>query len=81
VLFRELRDSDHMKPGDRINYAKSLLTEVVGLQVLLTHVLSSMSRGEWQGAEQYKEIMRQMKTKKHHWAQEILAEKPPDAQG
>jgi hypothetical protein len=52
-----------MKPGDRINYAKSLLTEVVGLQVLLTHILSSMSGGEWLGAEQYKEIMRQMKTK------------------
>ena len=78
VLFRELRDSAHMNSGDHINYGKRLLTEIVGLQVFLTHVLSPMSRGEWLDAEQYKEIMRQVKAKKHRWAQEILAEQPPD---
>jgi hypothetical protein len=79
VLFRELRDSDHMNSGDHFNYGKRLLTEIVGLQVFLTHVLSVMSRGEWLDAEQYEEITRQVKAKKHRWAQEILAEQPPDA--
>jgi len=78
VLFRELRDSDHMNSGDRINYGKRLLTEIVGLQVFLTHVLSYTSRGEWLDAEQYEEMTRQVKAKKHRWAQEILAEQPPD---
>ena len=32
VLFRELRDSDHMNSGDHFNYGERLLTEVVGLQ-------------------------------------------------
>jgi hypothetical protein len=81
VLFRELRDGDHTDSGDHINYGKRLLTEIVGLQVFLTHVLSTMSRGEWLDAEQYEEITRQVKAKKHRWAQEILAEQPPDTRG
>lgn len=81
VLFRELRDSDHIDSSDRVNYGKRLLTEIVGLQVFLTHVLSVMSRGEWLDAEQYEEITRQVKAKKHRWAQEILGEQPPDAHG
>jgi hypothetical protein len=78
VLFRELRDGDHTDSGDHINYGKRLLTEIVGLQVFLTHVLSTMSRGEWLDAEQYEQITRQVKAKKHRWAQEILADQPPD---
>jgi hypothetical protein len=78
VLFRELRDNDPMNSGDHINYGKRLLTEIIGLQVFLTNVLSPMSRGEWLDAEQYEEIMRQVKAKKHRWAQEILAEPPSD---
>ena len=81
VLFRELRESDHIDSGDGMNYGKRLLTEIVGLQVFLTHVLSVMSRGEWLDAEQYEEITRQVKAKKHRWAQEILAEQPPDTRG
>jgi hypothetical protein len=81
VLFRELRDGDHTDSGDHINYGKRLLTEIVGPQVFLTHVLSIMSRGEWLDAEQYDEITRQVKAKKHRWAQEILAEQPPDTRG
>jgi|SRR5580658_943704 hypothetical protein len=81
VLFRELRDSDHINSGDGANYAKRLLTEVVGLQVFLTHVLSVMSRGEWLDADQFEEITRQVKAKKHRWAQEILAQQPPDTPG
>jgi hypothetical protein len=78
VLFRELRGSDQMNSGDHINYGKRLLIEIVGLQVFLTHVLSIMSRGEWLDAEQYEQITRQVKAKKHRWAQEILAEQPPE---
>jgi len=81
VLFRELRDGDHTDSGDHFNYGKRLLTEIVGLQVFLTHVLSTMSRGEWLEAAQYEEITRQVKAKKHRWAQEILAEQPPDTRG
>ena len=81
VLFRELRDSDHINSSDGINYGKRLFTEIVGLQVFLTHVLSTMSRGEWLDAEQYEEITRQVKAKKHRWAQQILAEQPPDTHG
>ena len=77
VLFQELRDSDHINSGDHFNYGKRLLTEIVGLQVFLTHVFSTMSRGEWLDAEQYEEITRQVKAKKHRWAQEIL-EQPPN---
>jgi len=77
VLFRELRESDQMNSSDHINYGKRLLTEIVGLQVFLTNVPSPMSRGEWLDAEQYEEIMRQVKAKKHRWAQEILADQPP----
>jgi hypothetical protein len=78
VLFRELRESDQMNSSDHINYGKRLLTEIIGLQVFLTNVLSPMSRGEWLDAKQYEEIMRQVKAKKHRWAQEILAEPSPD---
>jgi hypothetical protein len=81
VLFRELGDSDHLNSSDGINYGKRPFTEIVGLQVFLTHVLSVMSRGEWLDAEQYEEITRQVKAKKHRWAQEMLAEQPPDAHG
>jgi hypothetical protein len=42
------------------------------------NVLSPMSRGEWLDAQQYEEIMRQVKAKKHRWAQQILAEPPLD---
>ncbi|MGC2325522.1 MAG: hypothetical protein WA604_02330 [Candidatus Sulfotelmatobacter sp.] len=81
VLFRELRDSDHINSSDGVNYGKRLLTEVVGLQVFLTHALSVISRGEWLDTEQYEGITRQVKAKKHRWAQEILAEQPPDTPG
>jgi|ERR1035437_2415305 hypothetical protein len=78
VVFRELRGSDPMNSGDHAKYGRQLLTEVLGLQVFLTSVLSPMSRGEWLSAEQYKEIMRQVKSNKHRWTQELLAEQPPD---
>jgi len=82
VLFRELRGSDQMYSGGHINYGYRLLAEVVGMRVFLHHVLSVMSRGEWLDAEQYQEILRQVKAKKHGWAKELLAEQsPPDTHG
>jgi len=81
VLFRELRGSDQMNSGSHINYGYRLLAEVVGMRVFLNHVLSIMSRGEWLDAEQYQEVLRQVKAKKHGWAQELLAEQPPDTHG
>ncbi len=82
VLFRELRGSDQMNSSSHINYGYRLLTEVVGMRVFLHHVLSVMSRGEWLDAEQYQEILRQVKAKKHGWAKELLEEQPPpDAHG
>ena len=81
VLFRELRGSDQMNSGSHINYGYRLLAEVVGMRVFLNHVLSTMSRGEWLDAEQFQEILRQVKAKKHGWAQELLAEQPPDTHG
>lgn len=77
VLFRELRGSDQMNSSSHVNYGYRLLTEVVGMRVFLHHVLSVMSRGEWLDAEQYQEILRQVKAKKHGWAKELLAEQPP----
>ena len=70
-----------MNSGSHINYGYRLLAEVVGMRVFLNHVLSIMSRGEWLDAEQYQEILRQVKAKKHGWAQELLAEQPPDTHG
>ncbi|HZY63612.1 MAG: hypothetical protein BGO25_04245 [Acidobacteriales bacterium 59-55] len=52
-----------------------LLTEIVGLQLFLTNVLSPMAQGEKISAEQYQEIMRQVKANKHKAAQEVLAQR------
>lgn len=50
-----------------------ILTEIVGLQLFLTNVLAPIARGEQISAEQYQELMRQVKTNKHKAAQEVLA--------
>ena len=81
VLFRELRGTDEWNAGSHTNYGYRLLAEVVGMRVFLNHVLSVMSRGEWLDAEQYQEVLRQVKAKKYGWAKELLAEQPPDTHG
>jgi hypothetical protein len=53
LFAQELRDSDHINSSDGVNHRKRLLTEIVGLQVFLTHVLFVMSRGEWLDDERY----------------------------
>ena len=81
VLFRELRGSDLLNSGSHINYGYPLLAEVIGMRVFLNHVLSIMSRGEWLDAQQFQEILRQVKAKKHGWAKDLLAERPPHTHG
>jgi hypothetical protein len=51
-----------------------LLTEIVGLQLFLTNVLSSVVRGERMSVEQYQELMRNVKTNKRRAAREAIAQ-------
>src|SRR5450759_1612664 len=64
VLLRELHRSDRVNSGDQANYGRRTLTEIVGLQLFLTNVLSPLSRGEWMTKEQYEQLMRQVKVHK-----------------
>src|SRR5260370_38240208 len=58
-LFRELRDSHQMNSCDHINDGKRLLTEIVGLQVFLTPLLSPMPRGVCLAPKHHGQNMRQ----------------------
>jgi hypothetical protein len=51
-----------------------LMTEIVGLQLFLTNVLSSVVRGERMNTEQYQELMRNVKTNKRRAAREAIAQ-------
>ena len=51
-----------------------LLTEIVGLQLFLTNVLSSVVRGERMSVEQYQELMRNVKTNKRRAAREAIVQ-------
>ena len=77
VLLRELHRSDRVNSGDQANYGRRTLTEIVGLQLFLTNVLSPLSRGEWMTKEQYEQLMRQVKVHKHRATEQILTEQPP----
>ena len=50
------------------------MTEIVALQVFLTDVLSPVACGERMSAEQYQELMRNVKTNKHRAAREVIAQ-------
>jgi hypothetical protein len=50
-----------------------LMTEIVGLQLFLTNALSPVVRGERMSAEQYQELMRNVKLNKHRAAREVIA--------
>ncbi len=54
--------------------ADQLMTEIIGLQLFLTNALSSVVCGEHISAEQYEELMRNVKTTKRHAAQEVIAQ-------
>jgi hypothetical protein len=54
--------------------ADPLLTEIVALQLFLTSALSPVACGERMSREQYQELMRNVKTSKHHAAREVVAQ-------
>lgn len=58
-----------------------ILREIVGLQLFLTNVLAPIARGEKISAEQYQELMRQVKINKHKAAQEVLAQRAKKTDG
>jgi hypothetical protein len=54
--------------------ADPLMTEIVALQLFLTNALSPVACGERMSAEQYQELMRNVKTNKHRAAREVIAQ-------
>jgi hypothetical protein len=53
---------------------EALLTEIVGLQLFLTHVLQPVACGEQMSPHQYEELMQQVKSNKHLAASEVIAQ-------
>ena len=51
-----------------------LLTEIIGLQLFLTHVLQPVACGEQMSPHQYEELMRQVRANKHLAAREVIAQ-------
>jgi hypothetical protein len=68
VLLREAYGSELAVGPDQI------LTEIVALQLFLTNALSPVACGERMSAEQYQELMRNVKTNKHRAAREVIAQ-------
>jgi hypothetical protein len=54
--------------------ADQLLTEIVGLQLFLTHVLQPVACGEQMSPHQYEELMQQVKANKRQAAREVIAQ-------
>jgi hypothetical protein len=54
--------------------ADQLMTEIVGLQLFLTNALSPVACGGRMSAEQYQELMRNVKTNKYRAAREVIAQ-------
>ncbi len=67
VLLREA------KPPENSVNIEALMTEIVGLQLFLTHVLQPVACGEQMTPSQYQELMRQVKTTKRQAAREVIA--------
>ena len=68
VLLREAYGSELGVRPDQI------MTEIVALQLFLTNALSPVACGERMSAEQYQELMRNVKTNKHRAAREVVAQ-------
>jgi hypothetical protein len=68
VLLREAYGATLAVSPDQI------MTEIVALQLFLTNALSPVARGERMSAEQYQELMRNVKTNKHRAAREVVAQ-------
>jgi hypothetical protein len=68
VLLREARS-----PSNPVN-SEVLITEIIGLQLFLTHVLQPVACGEQMSPHQYEELMRQVKDNKHQATREVIAQ-------
>ena len=73
VLLREAYGSTLAVGPDQI------MTEIVALQLFLTNALSPVACGERMSAEQYQELMRNVKTNKHRAAREVVAQYAADS--
>ena len=68
VILREAKS-----PSDSVS-TETLLTEIVGLQLFLTHVLQPVACGEQMNPDQYQDLMRQVKSNKHQAACEVISQ-------
>ncbi len=68
VLLREAKHSN-----DSVG-TEALLTEIVGLQLFLTHVLQPVACGEQMSPSHYEELMQQVRANKHLAAREVIAQ-------
>ncbi len=68
VLLREAKSSS------RTIAIHHLMTEIVALQLFLTDVLSPVACGKQISADQYQELMRNVKTNKQRAAREVIAQ-------
>ncbi len=75
VVLREAKS-----PSDSVS-TETLLTEIVGLQLFLTNVLSPIACGEQMSPDQYQELMRHVKANKHEAAREVIAQHVAEKRG
>ncbi|MGB6871619.1 MAG: hypothetical protein WBD93_18545 [Acidobacteriaceae bacterium] len=68
VLLKEAR------PGSDSLSSEQLMTEIIGLQMFLTRVLSAVASGERMTREQCQDLMRNVKANKRRAAQDALAQ-------
>ena len=68
VLLKEIRSPSIALGADH------LMTEIVGLQLFLTNALTPVACGERMSAQQYQELMRNVKTNKRRAAREVIAQ-------
>lgn len=68
VLLKEARSGSDSLNGEQ------LMTEIIGLQMFLTRVLSAVASGERMSREQCQELMRTVKANKRRAAQDALAQ-------
>jgi hypothetical protein len=67
VLLREAQS-----PSDPVS-PEALLTEIIGLQLFLTHVLQPVACGEQMSPHQYEQLMQQVRVNKHLAARAVIA--------
>lgn len=69
VLLKEIRTRPAVLGTEQI------MTEIIGLQLFLTNVLSPIACGLPMTAEEYQELMRNVKATKHRAARELIAQR------